>query len=75
MVSLPIGSVRLTERLLKHDPPTDDEKAELVATIDDALAQAPAPRGTVVGIAGTVTTLARDRRSVLQRMTPSEYTV
>ncbi len=58
VVSLPIGSVRLTERLLKHDPPTADEKAELVGTIDEALAQAPSARGTVVGIAGTVTTLA-----------------
>ena len=58
VVSLPIGSVRLTERLLKHDPPTDEERAALVRTVDEALAGAPAPRGEVVGIAGTVTTLA-----------------
>ena len=58
VVSLPIGSVRLTERLIAHDPPTADERARLVATVDEALAQAPAPRGTLVGIAGTVTTLA-----------------
>ncbi len=58
IISLPIGSVRLTERLVAHDPPTADEAARLVATIDEALARAPAPRGTLVGIAGTVTTLA-----------------
>jgi exopolyphosphatase / guanosine-5'-triphosphate,3'-diphosphate pyrophosphatase len=58
VVSLPIGSVRLTERLVAHDPPTADEAARLAATVDEALAHAPAPRGTLVGIAGTVTTLA-----------------
>jgi exopolyphosphatase / guanosine-5'-triphosphate,3'-diphosphate pyrophosphatase len=58
VVSLPIGSVRLTERLLKHDPPDEEEKAALVRTIDQQLSAAPPPRGTVVGIAGTVTTLA-----------------
>jgi exopolyphosphatase/guanosine-5'-triphosphate,3'-diphosphate pyrophosphatase len=57
-VSVPIGSVRLTERHLHHDPPTEEEKAALVATIDEALARAPKPRGPLVGIAGTVTTLA-----------------
>jgi exopolyphosphatase/guanosine-5'-triphosphate,3'-diphosphate pyrophosphatase len=58
VVSLPIGSVRLTERIVAHDPPTADEAARLVATVDEALATAPAPRGALVGIAGTVTTLA-----------------
>ncbi|HEX6838777.1 MAG TPA: Ppx/GppA family phosphatase, partial [Polyangia bacterium] len=58
VVSLPIGSVRLTERIVAHDPPTADEQARLVATVDDALAGAPALRGALVGIAGTVTTLA-----------------
>jgi exopolyphosphatase/guanosine-5'-triphosphate,3'-diphosphate pyrophosphatase len=58
VVSLPIGSVRLTERLLHHDPPTVDEQQALVHTIERSLDQGPATRGTVVGIAGTVTTLA-----------------
>src|SRR5437667_9984878 len=58
VISLPIGSVRLTERILKHDPPSDGEKAELARVVDEQLAGAPPPRGTVVGIAGTVTTLA-----------------
>src|SRR5581483_1362313 len=58
VVSLPIGSVRLTERLLHHDPPLADERAALHAAIERALDEAPPPRGTLVGIAGTVTTLA-----------------
>ena len=58
VISLPIGSVRLTERIVAHDPPTAEEAAQLAATVDEALATAPAPRGALVGIAGTVTTLA-----------------
>jgi exopolyphosphatase / guanosine-5'-triphosphate,3'-diphosphate pyrophosphatase len=58
VVSLPIGSVRLTERIIAHDPPTYEEAVHLATTIDEALASAPAPRGALVGIAGTVTTLA-----------------
>jgi exopolyphosphatase/guanosine-5'-triphosphate,3'-diphosphate pyrophosphatase len=58
VMSLPIGSVRLTERIVAHDPPTAEEAARLTATVDEALAAAPVPRGTLVGIAGTVTTLA-----------------
>lgn len=59
-VSIPIGSVRLTERLLHADPPTADELAQLHTTIDAALMAAPAlPAGAeLVGIAGTVTSLA-----------------
>lgn len=56
--SVPIGSVRLTERLLAHDPPTAAERALLQRTIDDALAQLPAPQGALCGLAGTVTTVA-----------------
>jgi exopolyphosphatase/guanosine-5'-triphosphate,3'-diphosphate pyrophosphatase len=58
VTSLPIGSVRLTERHVHHDPPTDEERAQLIAAVDDKLQHAPAPRGKLVGIAGTVTTLA-----------------
>ena len=58
MVSLPIGAVRLHERLLAHDPPTEEERRALERTIDEAVRHSPRPRGTVVGIAGTVTTLA-----------------
>jgi exopolyphosphatase/guanosine-5'-triphosphate,3'-diphosphate pyrophosphatase len=64
VISLPIGSVRLTERLLHHDPPTDEEHASLIAAIDAELLKAPAPRGALVGIAGTVTTLAAMAQSL-----------
>jgi exopolyphosphatase/guanosine-5'-triphosphate,3'-diphosphate pyrophosphatase len=57
VVSLPIGSVRLNERLIKHDPPTAEERLALLEAVDAALEAAPPLRGTIVGIAGTVTTL------------------
>jgi exopolyphosphatase/guanosine-5'-triphosphate,3'-diphosphate pyrophosphatase len=56
--SVPIGSVRLTERICKSDPPTAAEKAALVAAIDEALWGLPAPQGALVALAGTATTLA-----------------
>src|SRR5680860_1019815 len=59
--SLDIGSVRLNERHLAGDPPTKDEIAEAVADIDRALDDCsvdPADAGAVIGVAGTVTTIA-----------------
>ncbi len=59
--SLDIGSVRLTERHLASDPPA---RAELRAVVDDVDAaletlENPIPSvGTLVGVAGTVTTMA-----------------
>jgi exopolyphosphatase / guanosine-5'-triphosphate,3'-diphosphate pyrophosphatase len=61
--SLDIGSVRITERLMPSDPPTRQEIAAAVRAIDEALDTLPsygvevARAGTVVGVAGTVTTL------------------
>lgn len=66
-VSLQLGSVRLTERLLAGDPPTDDEvsaaRAEVRARLEEGRMrledEGVDPRdGTLVGVAGTVTTLA-----------------
>ena len=59
-VSLDIGSVRLFERHVTSDPPSDAELARVRADIERALASAPAPdaAATLVGVAGTVTTLA-----------------
>ena len=59
MVSLQIGSVRLTERCVRSDPPSDSDAASVASTVDSALDQLgwnyqPAH---LVGIAGTVTTL------------------
>jgi exopolyphosphatase / guanosine-5'-triphosphate,3'-diphosphate pyrophosphatase len=57
--SLPIGAVRLTERHLRHDPPTAAETRGLFAEIDRALAELELPsRGVLVATAGTATTLA-----------------
>jgi len=59
LVSLQLGSVRLSERIVRSDPPTTDEVTKLRQTIDEALAAAAwdfCP-DAVVGIAGTVTTI------------------
>jgi exopolyphosphatase / guanosine-5'-triphosphate,3'-diphosphate pyrophosphatase len=59
--SLDIGSVRLNERHLAGDPPSKEEVAAAVADIDAALDGSsvdPADAGAVIGVAGTVTTLA-----------------
>jgi exopolyphosphatase / guanosine-5'-triphosphate,3'-diphosphate pyrophosphatase len=58
--SLPIGSVRLTERHLHGDPPSPRDVAALAKAVDDALAEVPFPEQAIplVGVAGTVTSLA-----------------
>ena len=59
--SMDIGSVRMHERHLRSDPPTADEVAACVADVDahlDSCPVDPAPAATVVGVAGTVTTVA-----------------
>lgn len=60
--SMDIGSVRMTERHLHTDPPTDDEieqaVADIDAHIDEAFAAMPAGRArTLIGVSGTVTTM------------------
>ena len=58
-VSVPIGAVRLTERHLKHDPPTSEEVKALIADIDGELDKLDLPRGVpIVATAGTATTMA-----------------
>jgi exopolyphosphatase/guanosine-5'-triphosphate,3'-diphosphate pyrophosphatase len=59
--SMDIGSVRLHERHLHDDPPTAEQVAACVADIDAALDDSPVrpeDAATLVGIAGTVTTVA-----------------
>ena len=61
--SVDIGCVRMTERHLHSDPPTATQIAAAVADIDAAIdraaAEVPAQRArTLVGLAGSVTTVA-----------------
>ena len=62
-ISVNIGCVRMTERHLRGDPPSDQEVVAAVTDIDAALeevaAAVPARRaGTLIGLAGSVTTVA-----------------
>lgn len=60
-LSQDIGCVRLTEKYLHHTPPTEEEMHALLAVIDEAILRFPAfdiGSTTLVGVAGTVTTLA-----------------
>jgi len=59
--SLDVGSVRMTERFLLTDPPTSGEVEECSAYLRDALGEAAAGLvavTTLVGVAGTITTVA-----------------
>ena len=58
--SFDVGSVRLTERYIEHDPPTLAERQQVAAAAKDAFARVPPLPAHLhpVGIAGTVTTLA-----------------
>jgi exopolyphosphatase / guanosine-5'-triphosphate,3'-diphosphate pyrophosphatase len=58
--SLPLGSVRLTEAFVHHDPPTPAEQAAVASAVDAAIRAVPFSRrrAALVGVAGTVTSLA-----------------
>lgn len=59
--SLDIGSVRLTERHLHSDPPTREEIRAAIDDVDailDTVTVDLASAGSVIGVAGTVTTVA-----------------
>lgn len=65
--SMDIGAVRLHERHLHSDPPTADQVAACVADIDAALDSCPVDPGSaaqVVGVAGTVLTIAAGVRNL-----------
>ena len=58
--SLPLGSVRLTEAHVRHDPPGRAEQDAIAHAVDEAIGALPFSPGsaTLVGVAGTVTSLA-----------------
>ncbi len=79
--SMDIGSVRLHERHGVGDPPTPEQVARVLADVDDALDGCPidlARVTTVIGVAGTVTTVAAgvldlpayDRAAIDQQVLP-----
>ena len=62
-ISTDMGSVRLTERHVRHDPPAEDDLAALVADVarhlDDVEASVPVREArSLVAVAGTATTVA-----------------
>ncbi len=64
LVSLDMGCVRITEQYLESDPPAPEELSNAVAAVRDLVAEVPrvipgaADAATLVGLAGTVTTVA-----------------
>jgi exopolyphosphatase/guanosine-5'-triphosphate,3'-diphosphate pyrophosphatase len=63
-ISLDVGSVRLTEAELHHDPPRPEELTNAIGRVhdevEDALRQVPAlaDAATIVGVAGTIVSIA-----------------
>jgi exopolyphosphatase / guanosine-5'-triphosphate,3'-diphosphate pyrophosphatase len=64
IISMRMGSVRLTEAFLKNDPILNGEYNTMMKTIEEKLAkdvgslEFPEPPLTLIGVAGTVTTLS-----------------
>lgn len=60
--SLDVGSVRLTERHIKGDPPSESEvdavAADARTAVEEARQIVGSQAGTLVGLAGTITTIA-----------------
>jgi exopolyphosphatase/guanosine-5'-triphosphate,3'-diphosphate pyrophosphatase len=56
--SLPLGSVKLTEMFVTHDPPLDEELARLSAHVRQAIPAAAKQGPRLVGTGGTVTNIA-----------------
>lgn len=72
--SLPLGGVVLTRRFLAHDPPRAVDvaglRAHLEKTLDPLLSLFRHPRALLVGVGGTITTLA----ALDQRLDPYDPT-
>src|SRR5262249_50822066 len=76
IISMRMGSVRLTEGFLKNDPILNGEFDTMMKTIEEKLAkdvgslEFPEPPLTLIGVAGTVTTLS----SIDQRLETYDHT-
>jgi exopolyphosphatase/guanosine-5'-triphosphate,3'-diphosphate pyrophosphatase len=60
-ISLDVGSVRLTERMFHHDPPTHFELESAIEMVENEIGLAARfhfAGSTLIGVAGTATTLA-----------------
>lgn len=61
-LALSLGSLALTERFIRHDPPTEEEvanvQAEINAQLDTIPWLQPQPQFTLVGLGGTIRNLA-----------------
>jgi exopolyphosphatase/guanosine-5'-triphosphate,3'-diphosphate pyrophosphatase len=64
--SFDIGSVRLTERFIRQDPPAADEIRAVESHLANTLKALPppAPDARLIGVAGTVTTVCAVARSI-----------
>ncbi|NOY05249.1 MAG: hypothetical protein GXO82_01215 [Chlorobi bacterium] len=74
--SIDAGAVRITERFFRHDPPTPEELAKARTFILQGLEYFPVIdplKTTVIGVAGTVTTLAALDRN-LKTYIPDQVT-
>ena len=67
-ISLDIGSVRLFERHVTSDPPSAEQLQAVRADIQNALSGVPRPSlaTTLVGVAGTITTLAAIEQGLIR---------
>ncbi len=60
-ISLDVGSVRLTERVLRHDPPTHGELESAIGVVENEIARAGRfefAGSRLIAVAGTATSLA-----------------
>jgi exopolyphosphatase/guanosine-5'-triphosphate,3'-diphosphate pyrophosphatase len=60
-ISLDVGSVRLTERIFRHDPPTHPELETAIEVVEEEIARAGRfefAGSRLIGVAGTATSLA-----------------
>lgn len=58
LISLPIGIVSLTERFLRHDPPSEEEIRKLMDFLKEEVEPLKRDVDEIIGLGGTITTLS-----------------